>query len=66
MSFFFALKGMANAPVESMTHGGLFWFTDLTISDPYYLLPLLTSVTVWATIEVSLALKTFFFCNVSL
>ena len=52
MSVFFALKGMSNAPVQSMTHGGLFWFTDLTMCDPYYLLPLLTSVTLWATIEV--------------
>lgn len=57
MSFFFALKGMANTPVESMKDGGLFWFTDLTICDPYYILPMLTSITVWATIEV----KSFFF-----
>ena len=52
MSFFFGLKAMANAPVASMQYGGLFWFTDLTIADPYYLLPILTSVTMWATIEV--------------
>lgn len=52
MSFFFALKGMSNIPVESMKEGGLFWFADLTICDPYYILPLLTSVTMWATIEV--------------
>ncbi|XP_046455547.1 mitochondrial inner membrane protein OXA1L-like [Daphnia pulex] len=52
MSFFFALKGMANAPVESMQYGGLFWFSDLTVCDPYYILPMLTSVTVWATMEL--------------
>ena len=52
MSFFFALKGMANTPVESMKLGGLLWFTDLTVCDPLYLLPMLTSITVWATIEV--------------
>ena len=57
MSFFFALKGMANAPVESMQYGGLFWFSDLTICDPYYILPLLTSVTVWATMEV------YYYCH---
>ena len=57
MSFFFALKGMANAPVESMQNGGLFWFSDLTICDPYYILPLLTSVTVWATMEV------YYYCH---
>lgn len=59
MSFFFALKGMSNAPVESMKEGGLFWFTDLTICDPYYILPVLTSITVWATIEVTTLFKTF-------
>lgn len=58
MSFFFALKGMSNAPVESMKEGGLFWFTDLTICDPYYILPVLTSITVWATIEVTTSCKT--------
>ena len=52
MSFFFGLKAMANAPVASMQYGGLFWFQDLTICDPTYMLPLLTSVTLWATIEV--------------
>ena len=27
MSMFFALRGMATAPVPSMSSGGLFWFT---------------------------------------
>ena len=52
MSFFINLKDMANTPVESMQYRGLFLFSDLTVCDPYYLLPLLTSVTVWATMEV--------------
>ncbi len=25
-----------------MTHGGLFWFTDLTAADPSYALPIIT------------------------
>jgi len=41
ISFFFGLRKMANLPVESMKEGGLFWFTDLTLADPYYILPLL-------------------------
>lgn len=44
---------MANLPVESMKEGGLFWFTDLTLADPYFILPILTSVTMWITLEVS-------------
>ncbi len=60
MSFFFALKGMVNAPVESKQYGGLFWFSDLTVCDPYYILPMLTSVTVWATMEVCLRFDVWF------
>ncbi len=52
MGFFFGLKGMANVPVESMKYGGLFWFTDLTICDPFYILPFITSATIWAVMEV--------------
>jgi YidC/Oxa1 family membrane protein insertase len=44
---FTGLRGMANLPLESMMHGGLFWFQDLTVPDPYYLLPLLTSTTMF-------------------
>lgn len=43
ISFFFALKGMANLPVDSMRHGGMYWFTDLTVPDPYYILPIITA-----------------------
>jgi hypothetical protein len=31
MSMFFALRGMATAPVPSMTSGGLYWFTGKTV-----------------------------------
>ncbi|OXU26812.1 hypothetical protein TSAR_005043 [Trichomalopsis sarcophagae] len=52
LSFFWALRGMVQAPVESMKEGGLWWFTDLTVPDPYYLLPIITSMTLAATIEM--------------
>ena len=50
-TMFFALRGMANCPVESMKVGGLGWFLDLTASDPLYLLPLLTSSTMFLNIK---------------
>ena len=37
------LKGMAELPVPSLENGGIFWFTDLTVADPYYILPLLAA-----------------------
>ena len=38
---------MANCPVDSMKTGGFAWFTDLTVADPTYILPILTSVTLF-------------------
>uniref|UniRef100_A0A1A9X338 Membrane insertase YidC/Oxa/ALB C-terminal domain-containing protein n=1 Tax=Glossina brevipalpis TaxID=37001 RepID=A0A1A9X338_9MUSC len=52
ISFFMGLRSMANTPVESMQQGGLFWFTDLTVADPTFLLPVITSTTLFLTIEV--------------
>merc|ERR1712107_682391 len=40
-------RGMANCPVDSMKGGGLSWFSDLTVAYPYYILPLLTSATLF-------------------
>lgn len=52
ISFFIGLRRMANAPVESMSTGGALWFLDLTMPDPYYLLPIITSATFYLTIEL--------------
>ncbi|ETE62324.1 Mitochondrial inner membrane protein OXA1L, partial [Ophiophagus hannah] len=51
ISFFFALRKMAECPVPSMQTGGLWWFTDLTAADPYYILPVMASVTMWIVTE---------------
>lgn len=47
-----ALRKMANTPVESMKVGGFWWLQDLTVHDPYYIMPLVTSVTMYITIEL--------------
>ncbi|XP_015110662.2 mitochondrial inner membrane protein OXA1L isoform X2 [Diachasma alloeum] len=54
ISFFFALRGMANLPVESMKYGGLWWFENLTAPDPYYLLPLITAGTLALTMRMGI------------
>ena len=51
-SMFVGLRGMANLPLESMMSGGLFWFHDLTIPDPYYLLPFFTSASLYLQIHL--------------
>lgn len=52
LSVFVGIRQMANLPVQSMTTGGAAWFTDLTIPDPYYALPLITMATFFITIEL--------------
>ncbi|KAJ8929425.1 hypothetical protein NQ314_017874 [Rhamnusium bicolor] len=52
VSFFMALRQMSNVPVESLRTGGLWWFTDLTLPDQYFLMPIITSATLYATIEL--------------
>lgn len=54
ISMFMGLRGMCNVPVESLREGGILWFVDLTVPDQYYLLPIITSLTLSATIEVRL------------
>ncbi|XP_017876265.1 mitochondrial inner membrane protein OXA1L [Ceratina calcarata] len=51
---FIALRGMTNLPVESLKHGGIYWFTDLTVPDPYYILPLCTSVSMFFVAEYAM------------
>lgn len=51
LSFFMSLRAMANYPIESFREGGLWWFKDLTISDPYFILPILTSASLFLVIK---------------
>ena len=46
------LRNMADLPVPGLDTGGLLWFSDLTIADPLYILPALTSGVVWYTFKV--------------
>lgn len=52
ISFFVGLRKMANLPVESMRQGGMLWFPDLTVPDEFFALPVITSLTLWITIEI--------------
>lgn len=52
ISFFVALRQMSYLPVPSMQTGGLWWFADLTAADPYYILPLVVTSSMWAVLEL--------------
>lgn len=46
-SMFFGIRGMVEAPVQSLTTGGTLWFTDLTLADPTFILPVVTAGTLF-------------------
>ncbi|XP_026208765.1 mitochondrial inner membrane protein OXA1L [Anabas testudineus] len=52
ISFFVALRKMAYLPVPSMQTGGLLWFQDLTAADPFYILPLAVTGTMFFILEL--------------
>ncbi|XP_015247270.1 PREDICTED: mitochondrial inner membrane protein OXA1L [Cyprinodon variegatus] len=52
ISFFIALRKMAYLPVPSLQTGGLFWFTDLSAADPFYILPLAVTGTMFFILEL--------------
>ncbi|KAM4810305.1 mitochondrial inner membrane protein OXA1L [Rhinophrynus dorsalis] len=52
ISFFVALRQMSYLPVPSMQSGGLWWFADLTAADPFYILPLIVTTSMWAVLEL--------------
>lgn len=46
------LRGMAELPVPGTEEGGIWWIHDLTVADPYYVLPAVMALVVHATIKV--------------
>ncbi|XP_047447622.1 mitochondrial inner membrane protein OXA1L isoform X2 [Mugil cephalus] len=52
ISFFIALRKMAYLPVPSLQTGGLLWFVDLTASDPFYILPVFVTGTMFFILEL--------------
>lgn len=47
------VTGMTNIPVPSLENAGWLWFTDLTQSDPYMILPVMATGLMVAAIDVS-------------
>ncbi|KAI9829674.1 MAG: hypothetical protein M1819_006045 [Sarea resinae] len=41
------MRGMATLPVPGLETGGLWWATDLTVADPYFILPVATGLAMW-------------------
>ncbi|CAJ1086143.1 mitochondrial inner membrane protein OXA1L [Xyrichtys novacula] len=52
ISFFIALRKMAYLPVPSLQTGGVLWFPDLTAADPFFILPLAVTGTMFFILEL--------------
>ncbi|KAI1319218.1 Mitochondrial inner membrane protein oxa1l [Mortierella claussenii] len=52
ISFYLALRDMAHLPVPQFQEGGTAWFTDLTVADPTYVLPIASSLGFLAIMEL--------------
>lgn len=46
------MRGMSALPVPGLEDGGLLWIKDLTLADPFFLLPILTSGAFYYTFKV--------------
>lgn len=46
LGLFFAVRKMTMLPVEQLKQSGVFFLPDLTVSDPYYILPILSTVAI--------------------
>ncbi|KAG1725797.1 60Kd inner membrane protein-domain-containing protein [Suillus paluster] len=46
LGLFFAVRKMTLLPVEQLKQSGVFFLPDLTMADPYYILPILSTVAI--------------------
>ncbi|KAG4306494.1 hypothetical protein PORY_000482, partial [Pneumocystis oryctolagi] len=52
ISFYLACSHMASLPVPELRYGGLGWFSDLSVKDPYFVLPFLNSSLMFINLEL--------------
>lgn len=53
LSFFFGIRNMCNAGFPALKTGGFGWFVDLTVPDPTWVLPIMSSASMMLLLEVS-------------
>ncbi len=52
ITMFYVIRGFG-ATHDSFTSGGVLWFQDLSMHDPYYLLPVISAMTMLAASEIT-------------
>lgn len=57
MSTFFAIRNIAAQPIASLAQEGMLWINDLSAADPFYILPIASTIALLSSIEVTAFLK---------
>ncbi|KAJ9478871.1 Mitochondrial inner membrane protein OXA1 [Pseudozyma hubeiensis] len=57
-SYFLALERIAKSGSETFAHGGPFWTTDLTVPDPTWILPAVSTLATFAVAELGFKVGT--------
>lgn len=52
ITMFYVIRGF-NQTHETFSSGGILWFKDLTVADPYYVLPVLSALTMLAASQIT-------------
>ncbi|WBW74115.1 mitochondrial inner membrane insertase Oxa101 [Schizosaccharomyces osmophilus] len=52
-SFFYAIRQMARVPVEGFKDGGIAWFQDLSVPDPYFILPMINAAFMFTGMQLN-------------
>lgn len=55
------LRGMSELPVPGLENGGFLWLKDLTVADPYFILPLMTGLAFHVTFKVSYFIEKIYY-----
>lgn len=52
LGMFRLLRSMASLPVPGLEEGGMLWFQNLTVPDPYFILPIASAATMFLIMRV--------------
>lgn len=59
LAFFWGLRSLAQLPLPQLKEGGFGWVMDLTLSDPYYILPITSMLFTNLVLRVSFPYSTY-------
>ena len=53
ITMYYVIRSFSSDQTHDFASGGILWFKDLTVADPYYILPILSAVTMFAASQIT-------------